>query len=68
MPLDKSGSRQSIGTNIRTEMASGAPQKQATAIALSTADRAKGKPRPASRGKRGMKGVKRPKLAAYIPS
>lgn len=35
MPLDKSGSKKSVGNNIRTEMAAGRPQKQAIAIALS---------------------------------
>lgn len=34
MPLDKSGSPASVGTNIKTEMAAGKPQKQAVAIAL----------------------------------
>lgn len=41
MPLIKSGSRQAVSQNIRTEVAAGRPQKQAVAIALSTADRAK---------------------------
>lgn len=35
MPLDKSGSKASVGNNIKTEMAAGKPQKQAEAIALS---------------------------------
>lgn len=42
MPLIKSGSRKAVSQNIRTEVAAGKPQKQAVAIALSTADRAKG--------------------------
>ena len=42
MPLDKSGSKASVGKNIKTEMAAGRPQKQAIAIALSTQRRAKG--------------------------
>lgn len=42
MPLDKSGSKKSVGKNIKTEMAAGRPQKQAVAIALSTQRRAKG--------------------------
>lgn len=42
MPLIKSGSRQAVSSNIRTEIAAGKPQKQAVAIALSTADRTKG--------------------------
>lgn len=36
MPLDKSGSKASVGKNIKTEMAHGKPQKQAIAIALNT--------------------------------
>jgi hypothetical protein len=35
MPLDKSGSAQSVGKNIKTEVAAGRPKKQAVAIALS---------------------------------
>jgi hypothetical protein len=42
MPLIKSGSRKAIGANIRAEKAAGKPQKQALAIALSVADKAKG--------------------------
>jgi len=42
MPLDKSGSKASVGSNIKTEMAAGRPQKQAIAIALSTQRRAQG--------------------------
>lgn len=37
MPLDKSGSKASIGKNIKTEVAAGKPRKQAIAIALNTA-------------------------------
>lgn len=37
MPLDKSGSKASVGANIATEMAAGKPQKQAVAIALNVA-------------------------------
>jgi len=40
MPLDKSGSRKSIGKNIKTEIAAGRPKKQAIAIALNTARKA----------------------------
>lgn len=35
MPLDKSGSVQSVGKNIKTEVKAGKPKKQAVAIALS---------------------------------
>jgi len=40
MPLDKSGSKKSIGKNIKAEMAAGKPQKQAVAIALNVARKA----------------------------
>ena len=44
MPLDKSGSPQSVGKNIKTEVAAGKPKKQALAIALNVErDNAKGK-------------------------
>lgn len=46
MPLDKSGSKQSVGKNIKAEMAAGRPQKQAIAIALSVQRRAKGQDFP----------------------
>ena len=35
MPLDKSGSKESVGKNIRTEEKAGKPKKQALAIAYS---------------------------------
>ncbi len=35
MPMDKSGSAQSVGKNYKTEVAAGKPKKQAIAIALS---------------------------------
>jgi hypothetical protein len=35
MPLDKSGSAQSVGKNYKTEVEAGKPKKQALAIALS---------------------------------
>ena len=37
MPLVKSGGRQAMSQNIRTEMSAGKPQKQAVAIAYSVA-------------------------------
>ena len=41
MPLNKSGSKESIGQNIRTEQAAGKPHSQAVAIALDVARRAR---------------------------
>lgn len=41
MPLIKGYSKQSVAKNIETEIAAGKPQRQAVAIALNTADRAK---------------------------
>ena len=35
MPLDKSGSKESVGKNYDTEVVAGKPKKQAIAIALS---------------------------------
>jgi hypothetical protein len=40
MPLDKSGSKKSIGKNIKTEEAAGKKPKQAIAIALNVARKA----------------------------
>lgn len=41
MPLKKGSSKKAISANIRTEMHAGKPHKQAIAIAMRTAHRAK---------------------------
>ena len=43
MPLKKGASKATISANIRTEMAHGKPQKQAVAIALSSARKSRAK-------------------------
>lgn len=50
MPLQKSKSKKVISKNIRTEVEAGKPQKQAIAIALSTARKA-GAKIPKKKGK-----------------
>ena len=43
MPLDKSGTKESVGKNIKTEIKASKPRKQALAIALHVErDNAKG--------------------------
>jgi len=46
MPLKAGSSPKTISANIKTEIAAGKPQKQAVAIALTTARRSSGAPPP----------------------
>ena len=59
MPLVKSASKEAFRKNVKTEMAHGKPQKQAVAVALSTARtaaKAAGKPSKApAKPKKAMK-------------
>lgn len=43
MPLRKGKSKEAVSENIRTEVESGKPQRQAVAIALNVAKKPKGK-------------------------
>jgi hypothetical protein len=58
MPLDKSGSKKSIGKNIKTEEAAGKSPKVAKAIALNVAREAGANiPKPKAKPKARKKGA-----------
>jgi hypothetical protein len=45
MPLKRGSSKETVSSNIKTEMAAGKPQKQAVAIALDKAGKSRPKPK-----------------------
>lgn len=53
MPLDKSGSKASIGFNYKAEISAGKKRSQALAIALDTARRAGAKIAPKKKSPKG---------------